>query len=161
MTRMLQLVPSRHGFLSLIPEMDLFDRFFNDLSLPSFFGEERVLVPAFDISEAEKEYVITGEVPGMDVEDLDVTLLDGILTVKGEKKQEKEEKDENYRRLERHYGSFERSFRIPEKIKADELEATYKDGILRLTLPKAEVDKVKKIEVKEDKTGKKVKTNKA
>jgi len=119
MTRMLQLVPSRHGFLSLIPEMDLFDRFFNDLSLPSFFGEERALVPAFDISEAEKEYVITGEVPGMDVEDLDVTLLDSILTVKGEKKQEKEEKDENYRRLERRYGSFERSFRIPEKIKAD------------------------------------------
>jgi len=155
MTRMLQLVPSRHGFLSLIPEMDLFDRFFNDLSLPSFFGEERVLVPAFDISEAEKEYVITGEVPGMDVEDLDVTLLDSILTVKGEKKQEKEEKDENYRRLERRYGSFERSFRIPEKVKADELEATYKDGILRLTLPKAEVDKVKKIEVKKDKTGKK------
>ena len=155
MTRMLQLVPRRHGFLSLIPEMDLFDRFFNDLSLPSFFGEERVLVPAFDISEAEKEYVITGEVPGMDVEDLDVTLLDGILTVKGEKKQEKEEKDENYRRLERRYGSFERSFRIPEKIKADELEATYKDGILRLTLPKAEVAKVKKIAVKEDKTGKK------
>jgi len=155
MTRMLQLVPSRHGFLSLIPEMDLFDRFFNDLSLPSFFGEESVLVPAFDISEAEKEYVITGEVPGMDVEDLDVTLLDSILTVKGEKKQEKEEKDENYRRLERRYGSFERSFRIPEKVKADELEATYKDGILRLTLPKAEVAKVKKIEVKKDKTGKK------
>jgi len=161
MTRMLQLVPRRERFLSLIPEMDLFDRFFNDLAVPEFFGEERVVVPAFDISETEKEYVISGEIPGMDAKDLDITLLDGCLTVKGEKKQEKEEKNENYHRVERHYGSFERSFRIPEKVKTDKLDATYKDGILRLTLPKAEVSEAKKIEVKEKKTGKKVKTKKA
>lgn len=161
MTRMLQLVPRRESFLSLIPELDLFDRFFNDLSLPTFFGEEKLLVPAFDISETEKEYIITGEIPGMDVKDLDVTLLDGILTVKGEKNQEKEDKDENYHRVERCYGSFQRNFRIPEKVKTDELDATYKDGILKLTLPKAEVSEVKKIEVKEKKTGTKVKTKKA
>jgi HSP20 family protein len=57
--------------------MDLFDRFLNDFSVPSLFDEDRVLVPAFDISETEKEYVITGEIPGIDVKDLDVTLLDG------------------------------------------------------------------------------------
>ena len=155
MTRMLQLVPSRRGYLSLIPELDLFDRFFDDLPLPSLFSEGKVLSPAFDISETEKEYVITGEIPGIDVKELDVTLLDGILTVKGEKKQEKEEKDEDYHQVERHYGSFERSFRIPEKVKADELEATYKDGIMKIFLPKSEASEVKKIEVKEKKTRKK------
>ena len=155
MTRMLQLIPSRRNFLSLIPELDLFDRFFDDLPLPSLLSEEKVLSPAFDISETEKEYVITGEIPGTDVKDLDVTLLDGILTVKGEKKQEKEDKDENYHRVERHYGEFERSFRIPEKVKADKLEATYKVGILKILLPKSEASEVKKIEVKEKKAGKK------
>jgi HSP20 family protein len=152
---MLQLIPSRRNFLSLIPELDLFDRFFDDLPLPSLLSEEKVLSPAFDISETEKEYVITGEIPGTDVKDLDVTLLDGLLTVKGEKKQEKEDKDENYHRVERHYGSFGRSFRIPEKVKADKLEATYEDGILKLTIPKSEASEVKKIEVKEKKTRKK------
>ena len=155
MTRMLQLIPSRRNFLSLIPELDLFDRFFDDHPLHSLLGEEKVLSPAFDISETEKEYVITGEIPGIDVKKLDVTLLDSILTVKGEKKQEKEEKDEDYHRVERHYGSFERSFRIPEKVKADKLEATYKDGILKIFLPKSEASEVKKIEVKEKKAGKK------
>lgn len=155
MTRMFDLVPMRRSLLSLMPQMDLFDRFFDELSLPSFFGEERILSPAFDISETEKEYVITGEIPGIDVKDLDVTLSDGRLTIKGEKKQGKEEKDENYHRVERHYGSFQRSFVIPENFKRDKLEATYKDGILKLTLPKSEVREAKKIEVKEKKTRKK------
>jgi HSP20 family molecular chaperone IbpA len=97
MTRMLQLLPRRDGFLSLFPGTGVFDRFFNDLELPDVFGEEGMLVPAFDISETEKEYMITGEIPGIDAKELDITLLDGILTVKGEKKMEKEDKDENYR----------------------------------------------------------------
>lgn len=114
------------------------------------FGEEATLVPAFDISETEKEYMITGEIPGIDVKDLDITLLDGMLTIKGEKKKEKEDTDENYHRIERHYGSFQRNFRIPEKVKTDKLDATYKDGVLKLTLPKAEASEAKKIEVKEE-----------
>jgi HSP20 family protein len=150
MTRMLQLLPRRDGFLSLFPGTGVFDRFFNDLELPDLFNEERVLVPAFDISETEKEYMITGEIPGIDTKELDITLLDGILTVKGEKKNEKEDKDENYHRIERHYGSFQRNFRIPEKVKTDKLNATYKDGVLKLTLPKAEASEAKKIEVKEE-----------
>jgi HSP20 family protein len=150
MTRMLQLIPRRDSFLSLFPGIGVFDRFFNDLELPDLFNEERMLVPAFDISETEKEYMITGEIPGINSKDLDITLLDDILTIKGEKKQENEEKEENYHRVERHYGSFQRSFRIPEKVKTDELDATYKDGILKLSLPKAEASEVKKIEVKEN-----------
>jgi len=161
MTRMLQLIPRRNSFLSLIPEIDIFDRFLNDLTLPNLFGEEKPFVPAFDISETEKEYVITGEIPGIDVKNLDITLTDSLLTIKGEKKEEKEENDENYHRVERHYGSFHRTFQIPNKVKTDELDATYKDGILKLTLPKDEVTEVKKIEVKEKKARKKVKTKKA
>ena len=155
MTRMLQLLPKRDGFLSLFPETGLFDRFFDDLELPDIFGEEGMVVPAFDISETEKEYMITGEIPGIDVKDLDITLLEGILTIKGEKKKETEDKEENYHRVERHYGSFQRNFRLPAKVKTDKLDATYKDGVLKLTIPKAEVTKPKKIEIKEKGTKKK------
>jgi len=161
MTRMLQLVPRRQRFLPFVPDIDIFDRFF-DFELPTLFGEEEMVVPHFDISETEKEYVISGEIPGIDIKNLNVTLTDGIMTIKGEKKKETEEKDENYHRIERHYGSFERSFRVPDTVKTDELDANYKDGVLKLTLPKAEVSEVKKIEVKEKKAGKKkIKTKKA
>lgn len=77
-----------------------------------------------------------------------MTLSDGILAVKGEKKQEKEDKSENYHRVERSYGSFERSFRIPEKVEAETVDAAYKDGVLKLTLKKTEAIKPKKIEIK-------------
>ena len=161
MTRMFQLIPRRESFLPLVPQIDIFDQFFNSLELPTLFGEESMVVPDFDISETEKEYMIAGEIPGIDVKDLKVTLTDGIVTIKGEKKKEQEEKEENYHRVERHYGSFERSFRLPDGIKTKELDAQYKDSILKLTLPKAEVSEVKKIEVKEKKSGRKVKTKKA
>jgi len=160
MTRTYELIPRADGFMSLIPRMDMFDLFFNDVGLTDLFNKEDTLMPVIDISETEKEYVITGEIPGVDAKDLDVTLTDGILTIKGEKKQENEEKEENYHRIERHYGSFERSFRIPEKVKTDKLDATYKDGVFKLSLPKAEVVEAKKIEVKENKAKKKSKPKK-
>lgn len=160
MTRTYELVPRTHRVMSLVPRWNMFDLFFDDFGLTDLFNDKEVLMPAIDISETEKEYVITGEIPGVDAKDLDVTLTDGILTIKGEKKHENEEKDENYHRIERHYGSFERSFRIPEKVKTDKLDATYKDGIFKLSLPKAEVVEAKKIEVKENKAKKKSKPKK-
>ena len=161
MTRMLQLVPRRQRFLPFVPDIDIFDRFF-DFELPTLFEGEEMVHPHFDISETEKEYVMSGEIPGIDVKDLNVTLTDGIITIKGEKKKETEEKQENYHRIERHYGSFERSFRVPDKAKTEKLDAQYKDGVLKLTLPKAEVSEVKKIEVKEKKAEKrKIKTKKS
>jgi HSP20 family protein len=160
MTRTYALVPRTHRVMSLIPRWNMLDLFFDDFGLTDLFNDKEVLMPAIDISETEKEYVITGEIPGVDAKDLDVTLTDGILTIKGEKKHENEEKDENYHRIERHYGSFERSFRIPDKVKTDELDATYKDGIFKLSLPKAEVVEAKKIEVKENKAKKKSKPKK-
>ena len=161
MTRMLQLVPRRTNLLSLVPEFGMFDRFFDELPLPSLFDEDKSVVPAFDISETENEYVITGELPGIDAKNLEITFTEGILSIKGEKNEEKEEKEENYHRIERCYGSFHRSFRIPNRVLTDKLDAIYKDGVLKLTLPKAETSEVKKIEVKEKKTKKKVKPKKA
>ncbi|MBL7212296.1 MAG: Hsp20/alpha crystallin family protein [Desulfobacteraceae bacterium] len=112
------------------------------------FEDGKTWVPAFDISETENEYVVTAELPGIDAKDIDVTLSDGVLTVKGEKKQEKEDNGESYHRVERSYGSFQRSFRIPEKVETETVDAAYKDGVLKLTLKKAEETKPKKIEVK-------------
>jgi HSP20 family protein len=91
------------------------------------------------------------------VKDLEVVMSDGTLTIKGEKKKEQEEKGEHFHRIEREYGSFHRGFRLPEDIKADELKADYKDGVLKVTLPKAET-KTKKIEVKDIKASEKRET---
>ena len=145
MARMLDLIPRRGTFS---PARDLFYDFFEDWGFPSLFSEEKSWVPAFDVVEDEKAFVVTAEIPGIDMKDLDVSLSDGILTVKGEKKNEEEEKRENYHRIERRYGSFHRSFRIPGEIDTDKLDATYKDGILKLVMPKGEASKPKKIKVK-------------
>ena len=145
MARLLSLVPRENEFL---PARDLFDRFFDEWDMTDLFNEDRTWMPAFDISENEKEYLISAELPGMEIKDVDITLTEGILTVKGEKKNEKEDKEEDYHRIERRYGSFHRSFRIPGRVKPDKVNATYKDGILKLTLPKAEGSETKKIEVK-------------
>ena len=145
MTRLLSLIPRTGTFM---PSSGLFDRFFDDWSLPALFTEENAWIPAFDITENEKEYVVTAELPGIDVKDVDITFTEGVLSVKGEKKHEKEDKGEDYHRIERHYGSFHRSFRIPGNVEADRVDAKYKDGILKLILPKAEGSETKKIEVK-------------
>ena len=148
MARMLDLVPHRGSLLG----RDLFDRFerlFEDFELPSLFEEKEAWVPAFDVIENEKEYIVTAEVPGIDPKDIDITVSNGILTIRGEKKREEENKGENYYYMERQYGTFQRSFRLPDEIKADEVDATYKNGVLKLILPKAHTSNVKKIEIKQ------------
>ena len=144
MTRMLGLIPKT---FPLVPEKGFFDRFFEGWDYPALLDEQRTWVPAFDISENEKEYILTAELPGIEAKNLDITLSEGILTIKGEKKQEKEDNGENYHRVERSYGSFQRSFHIPDKVQTDKVDATYKDGILKLTLKKDEKSEVKKITV--------------
>jgi HSP20 family protein len=130
------------------PAWGLFDRFFEDFELPSPFSEELTFMPAFDVSETENELIVKGEVPGMDQKDIDINLSDGLLTIKGEKKHEKEDKNENYHCVERHYGKFSRTMRVPFEVEADKVDATYKDGVLKVTLPKSETAKPKKIEIK-------------
>lgn len=106
--------------------------------------------PAVDVAESEKAYEITAELPGMDEKNIELKLANGNLTIKGEKKEEKEEKKKDYYLHERHYGSFERSFRVPEGVDTDKIEATFKKGVLTVTLPKKpEAQKPqKKIDVK-------------
>lgn len=107
-------------------------------------------VPAVDIAEKDGAYEITAELPGMEEKDIDVQLSEGMLTIKGEKKEEKEEKKKDYHLSERHFGSFRRSFRVPEGVDADKIVADFKNGILTMTLPKSAQAKKKerKISVK-------------
>ena len=86
--------------------------------------------------------------PGLDPKDIDISLSDGLLTIKGEKKQEREEKEENYHLAERSYGSFARSIRLPGEIQSDKIGASYKNGVLKVTLPKSEEAKKKEIKIK-------------
>ena len=102
-------------------------------------------VPAVDIAEKENAYEITAELPGMDEKDIEVKYASGLLTIKGEKQEEKEEKKKDYYLSERRYGSFQRSFSVPDGVDADKLEATFKSGVLKVTLPKsAEAQKKEK-----------------
>src|SRR3990170_4185223 len=103
--------------------------------------------PATDVSETRGDVVVSVELPGMKKDEIKVTVQDNILTIRGERKQEKEEKDTNYHRIERNYGSFTRSFSLPAAVKADKISATYEAGVLRILLPKAEKAKPKEIPI--------------
>jgi HSP20 family protein len=107
-----------------------------------------VWTPAVDVAEHDDEYLVKVELPGVAKDDVKITMQENILTVRGEKKQEKETKESDYHRVERSYGSFQRSFTLPTTVKNDKIEAAYKDGILTITLPKAEEAKPKQIDVK-------------
>ena len=107
-------------------------------------------VPAVDVSETDKAYEITAELPGMDEKNVEVKLANDVLTIKGEKQDEKEEKRKDYYMRERSFGSFQRSFQVPDGVDADKIEANFKKGVLTVTLPKStEAQKAeKKIAVK-------------
>ena len=103
-----------------------------------------VLDVRFDISESDDALEVTAELPGMEEKEIDVTLSDGVLTIKGEKKAETEEKKKDYHLTERRYGSFSRSFRVPGTVDQDKIKATFEKGILHLSLPKYPESKAKK-----------------
>ncbi|HKW85529.1 MAG TPA: Hsp20/alpha crystallin family protein [Nitrospiraceae bacterium] len=105
-------------------------------------------VPSVDISETDTEYLIKAELPEVKKEDVKVTLQDGVLTIQGERRQEKEEKDKKFHRVERSYGSFVRSFTLPDYVDDAKVKAEFKEGILNLHLPKSERAKPKAIEVR-------------
>jgi len=103
--------------------------------------------PAVDVYEDEHNVTLKIEVPGIDEKDIDVQLENNTLTVHGERKIEKEEKEENYRRVERHYGSFTRTFTLPTTVDSEKVSATYDKGVLKIALPKKAVAKPKQIKV--------------
>jgi HSP20 family protein len=106
-----------------------------------------IWIPAIDMYETENDIVIKAELPGITKEDIDIEVKDGILSLKGERKRDKEVKEENYHRVERYYGAFHRRFALPSHVDSDKVKAKFKDGLLEITLPKAEAAKPKKIEV--------------
>jgi HSP20 family protein len=141
--------PISSGLQSLQRDMNrMFDEFFRGdvLGDESFFARD--WTPAVDVVENNDNYILRAELPGMNKDDVKITLENNLLTIRGEKKNESEKKEGNYHRVERSYGSFERSFTIPGTIKADHIDAQYKEGVLTLTLPKAEEAKLKLIDVK-------------
>jgi HSP20 family protein len=143
---MFELIPRFRSIVTR-PERDIFEWAFDGFDLPDMFRSDKGVTPAFDISETDREIHVKAELPGMDPKEIDITVTGDLLTIKGEKREEKEEKGRNFHRRERRYGSFSRSFRLPVEVKADSINASYKDGVLTVTVPKAEEEKAKRIEV--------------
>jgi HSP20 family protein len=127
------------------------DQLFDDFTrgFPTF-GDSGVMPVNLDMAETDKAFEVTAELPGARPEDIEISLSDGVLYVKGEKKTEKEDKQKNYHMMERSYGAFQRSFRLPTEVDPDKVEARFENGLLKITLPKAPQaqSKVRKIEVK-------------
>jgi HSP20 family protein len=104
--------------------------------------------PRVDVRETKDDFQIDAEIPGIKREEVEINVDNHVLTIQGETKREKKEEDEEYHRVERYYGSFSRSFSLPENVDEEKIEASFKDGLLTLTVPKTEKAKPKKIEVK-------------
>jgi len=118
-----------------------------------FFGEresglnEGAWLPAVDVSETETAIVVRAELPGLSQNDIELSLKNNVLTLKGEKKQETKKEDESFHRTECCFGSFTRSFSLPATVKQDNIQAKFKDGVLEITLPKVEEAKPQKIAI--------------
>ena len=111
------------------------------LALEGNGGNKMDWAPSADISETDKEYLIRAELPAVKKEDVQVTFDQGMITVKGERKQQKEDKNEKVHRVESFYGSFERSFSLPDNVNADAIRCESKDGVLTVHIPKTETSK--------------------
>lgn len=107
----------------------------------------RPWAPSVDILETENELLLKADLPGVEMKDVDIQLENGTLTLRGERKFESEKKDGGYHRIERSYGSFARSFTLPETVDAETVKADYKNGVLTVTLPKKELAKPRQIRV--------------
>src|SRR5258708_32140287 len=137
-------------FQDLVTTQDRFNRFFNS-TLARFLDDSaagtRPWAPAVDIYETDQNVVLKAELPGVDPKDVEARIEDGTLYLKGQRKFEKEAKEENYYHVERAYGSFMRSVSLPSSVDPDKAEAEYKDGVLILTMPKREEAKPKTVKI--------------
>ena len=129
----------------------LMDRFFDEpfLSTPSLWSQRGENFPLpLDLLEEEGQYVVKASIPGVNPEDVEITLTDNVLTIKGESKRESENNQSNYHVRERHYGTFMRQISLPMPVDSDAVEATHENGVLTLRLPKTEAAKPKRISVR-------------
>lgn len=133
----------------------LFSDFFGEVSLPSWLRSGSsaafAVTPAMDVTENDKEFKVTAELPGLEAKDVQITASEGYLTIKGEKKEEKKEEREGYFRQERSYGSFQRVIALPDTANFDKTEASFKNGVLTLAIAKkaGAQSKERKIEIKQ------------
>lgn len=123
---------------------DIMDEFFNDVVT----RRTDTFVPGIDISETKDKFHVSVELPGMSKKDIDVSLDNGQLTISGERKFEKEEDGKTYHRVETHYGTFSRSFQLPDNVDEESINAKYENGLLNITINKTEDKVQKQIEVK-------------
>jgi HSP20 family protein len=122
--------------------------FRTDLALPwSEDLSNRTWKPAVDVKETDEAYVLNAELPGLEKKDIHITLEDNVLTLSGERRFEKETDKDNYHRIERAYGSFTRSFSLGGGVDAEKVQATFKDGVLTMTVPKTEETRPRQIEI--------------
>ncbi|OGP72850.1 MAG: molecular chaperone [Deltaproteobacteria bacterium RBG_16_49_23] len=142
-----ELTPFR-DFDRMGMEMDRFWDSFFDIAPKGKTEEGGGWFPYLDVSETKSDIVVKAELPGIDPKDIDISLSDGMLILKGERKSEKEEKDEDYHLVERSYGTFYRSVRLPREVQSNKINASYKDGVLKITLPKTGETKKKEIKIK-------------
>jgi HSP20 family protein len=134
-------------FAQLQSEIDrLFDQFSRNIHVPFFSNGD--LVPSMDISETDKQIEVSAELPGLEPTDVEINLADNVLTIRGEKKAEKEEKDKNRRVIERSYGSFARAVTLPAGVDAKDIKATIANGVLTVTVAKPAPAVTKRIEIK-------------
>jgi HSP20 family protein len=129
---------------------DIFSRFGDLFEREPFFtpASRNEWLPAVDIKETDSAYSFLMDVPGLKPEDLDVELHDGVLSIRGSRKEEKREEDKGYVRTERRQGSFVRQFRVPTAVQAEHLKAEVKDGVLTIEVPKGSAQSVRKVPVK-------------
>ena len=131
------------------PFMRLFEDWFNtnEGGVPELWTEGRFM-PALDVTEDESMLSLTAELPGVSKDDIDVSIEDGVLSLRGEKKEEAKSEGTGWHRLERRYGRFERRIRLPDYVDAENVDAEFKDGVLKLSVPKAERARPRTIKVK-------------
>ena len=135
------------NWLSRDPVFRLVDSFFNQDLLPSEEVSNRTWMPPVDIQETEDAYRLVAELPGLTKDDINITLENNVLRLTGERKFEKDVSKENYHRVERTYGTFSRAFTLPIQVNPEKVEATFENGLLTLTVPKAEQAKPRKISI--------------
>lgn len=123
---------------------DIMDEFFND----AVANRQQTFAPSVDISETDKQYLIDVEVPGMDKKDIELNVDNNTLTISGERRFENKEEEKNYHRVESSYGSFSRSFTLPDNVESESIQATYNNGILHITIEKSEQKMKKQIKIK-------------
>jgi HSP20 family protein len=128
---------------------EVMNRLFDESLAPSWpLVESRVRSLALDVRETDESLVIEGSLPGVKPEDIDISVAGSILTIKGETKEEKKEEKGNYHYHERRYGAYQRSITLPVDVDVDKAESAFENGVLKLTLPKVEASKAKRIPVK-------------